>query len=78
MASQENGTKLGRPAPTCRLNTSIRGEPARIVEELKRRGIVRSNTDAFVQGVYALYKNVVERDLALARLRTLSAHDSEQ
>ena len=56
-----------------RLNTAIRGEPAQIVLDLKRRGIVRSNTEAFVQGVYALQKIIVERDLALAKLRTLSS-----
>ncbi len=58
-----------------RLNTTIRGEPAEILLELKRRGIVRSTADAFVQGIFALYKTVVDRDLALARLKTLGSEN---
>lgn len=54
-----------------RVNTVISGEPARILVELKRRGIVLSNTDALVHGLLALRNEVLKRDLAIARLRTL-------
>lgn len=54
-----------------RVNTTVSGEPARILLELKARGIVLSNTDALKQGLIALYEKVLERDLAIARLRTL-------
>lgn len=54
-----------------RVNTVISGEPARILLELKSRGIVLSNTDAVAQGLLALDERVLERDLAKARLRAL-------
>jgi len=39
-----------------RINTKVKGEPARIFIELKQRGLVRSNTDAVIQGILASMK----------------------
>jgi hypothetical protein len=58
-----------------RINTVINGEPAEILLELKKRGIILSNTDAVIQGLLALYEKVVQRDLEVARLRSLKAEE---
>lgn len=52
-----------------RLNCKIKGESAKILYELKRRGIVSSNSDAVIQGLFALHEKVIQRDLAIARLQ---------
>jgi hypothetical protein len=57
--------------PKVRINTTISGEPARILIELKNRGIATSNTDAIIQALFTLYDKIVERDLKTAQLRTL-------
>jgi hypothetical protein len=57
--------------PKVRINTKISGQPAEILLELKRRGLVTSNTDAIIQALMALYEKVVDRDLRAAQLRTL-------
>ena len=41
----------------------LTGEPARIVLELKRRGVVCSVKEAVVQGLLVYYDVVLERDL---------------
>lgn len=51
------------------IKCAVTGEPARIFHELKRRGIVRSARDAFVQGIISLHEKVVARDLQLAQLK---------
>jgi hypothetical protein len=51
------------------IKCAVVGEPARIFFELKRRGIVRSARDAFVQGIISLHEKVVARDLQLAQLK---------
>jgi hypothetical protein len=47
----------------------LRGEPARIVRELKGRGIVKSVREAVVQGLLLLYERTTERDLRRAQAR---------
>lgn len=56
-----------------RINVAIRGEPAKILQILKKRGIVTSMTDAVVQGTWALYEKVVERDIKAAQLKNETA-----
>jgi hypothetical protein len=51
------------------IKCEVLGEPARIYLELKRRGLVRSARDAFVQGIVSLHEKVVARDLQLAQLK---------
>jgi hypothetical protein len=63
--------------PDVRINTAIKGEPAEILIELKKRGIVTSNSDAVIQGLLALYEKVVQRDLAIARLKNLQAKEDD-
>jgi hypothetical protein len=54
-----------------RINTHLKGEPARVLLELKKRGLVLSNRDAVVQGILALHEKVLQRDLAQARLNRI-------
>ena len=47
----------------------LRGEPAKIVRELKERGIVKSVREAVVQGLLLLHERMAERDLRMAQAR---------
>ena len=58
-----------------RINTKISGIYADKIIDLKRRGIVRNNTDAICQGLMALKDKTIERDLAIARLKTIGKND---
>ncbi|MBL7167274.1 hypothetical protein ISS40_01245 [Candidatus Bathyarchaeota archaeon] len=48
----------------------LEGKPARIVKELKRRGIVKSVREAVVQGLLTYWDQVMVRDLREAQART--------
>jgi len=54
-----------------RINTQIRGEPAKMLLELKQRGLVGSNREAISQGILALYERVLQRDLTTKQLNTI-------
>ena len=56
-----------------RINTQVGGEPAKILVELKRRGLVTSNTDAVIQGLLALHEKVLRVDLMRTKLAEKSA-----
>ena len=47
------------------------GWPAKMLLELKRRGLVGSNREAISQGILALYEKVLQRDLATEQLNTI-------
>lgn len=47
----------------------LSGEPARIVRELKERGIVASVREAVVHGILTYYEKVLQRDMELAQLK---------
>lgn len=51
------------------IKCTVLGEPAEIFLELKRRGIVRSARDAFVQGIISLNDKILQRDLKMAQLK---------
>jgi hypothetical protein len=55
-----------------RVNCTLYGEPAKILIELKQRGLATSNTDAVIQALYALHEKIVNRDIRLAQLKTLT------
>jgi hypothetical protein len=54
-----------------RINTEIEGEPAKILLELKKRGLVSDNIDAVNQGLLVLYDRTLKRDLARLQLQRL-------
>lgn len=51
-----------------RINTVITGEPAKWLDEWKRRGLVNSYTDAIIQAIRAFNEKVIEQDLKSAQL----------
>ena len=54
-----------------RLNLVLREDVARILVELRSRGIVRSYADCINQSVQVFYAAVMKQDLLLARLKAL-------
>ena len=62
VTKKENKEKL-------HVKCTLTGEPARIVLELKERGIVRSVREAVVHGILAFYERTVERDLKNAQAK---------
>ena len=44
--------------PTARINVTLRGEPARILHQLKQLGVIRSSTDAVNQGLLLLWTQI--------------------
>jgi len=48
----------------------LEGKPARIVKELKRRGMIKSVREAVVQGLLTYWDQVMVRDLREAQART--------
>jgi hypothetical protein len=63
--------KIESEKPTQKVNIKcmVVGEPAEIFLELKRRGIVRSARDAFIQGIMCLNDKILHRDLKIAQLK---------
>lgn len=59
-----------KPQTRVRINTEIEGEPAKILLELKKRGLVSDNT-AVNQGLLVLYDRTLRRDLARLQLQRL-------
>jgi hypothetical protein len=55
-----------------RVNCTLKGKPAEILLELKKKGLVASVREAVVQGLLTLHTQIVERDLQEARLKTLN------
>jgi len=47
----------------------LRGEPARIIRELKERGVALSVREVIVQALVALEERTLERDLRSERIR---------
>ena len=44
--------------PIARINVTLRGEPARILHQLKQLGVIRSSTDAVNQGLLLLWSRI--------------------
>lgn len=52
-----------------RLNLTLHGETARILLELKTRGIIRSYADGVNQAIRLFYEKITQQDLLSARLK---------
>lgn len=48
---------------------TLSGEPARIVRELKARGVVASVREAVVHGILEYYEKILKRDLEREQLK---------
>ena len=55
-----------------RVNGTLRDEPARVLLELKRRGVCRSNMDGIGQGLLILWEKTLDRDAKQLRVQTLT------
>jgi hypothetical protein len=49
----------------------LRNETARMILELRSRGIIRSYSDGVSQGIQLFYEKILEQDLRSARLKAL-------
>ncbi|MEM3629258.1 MAG: hypothetical protein QXE06_07825 [Candidatus Bathyarchaeia archaeon] len=58
-------------APKVRLSLILYGDTAKILLELRARGVVRSFADAINQGIRLLYDRIIEQDIRCARLKAL-------
>lgn len=63
-ATDSNGQKI-------RINTVVMGEPAKWLNEWKRRGIVTSYTDAIIQALRVFNERLTEQDLKSAQLENI-------
>lgn len=61
---KSNGQKI-------RINTVVVGEPAKWLNEWKRRGIVTSYTDAIIQALRVFNEKLIEQDLKSAQLENI-------
>lgn len=59
------------------IKCSISGKPAKVLLELKSKGYCRSNVDALSQGLLALWKEVVRRELEEAQLKASKKLEGE-
>jgi len=64
-----NPSKSRQESNVVHIRASIEGEPARILLQLKDRGIIRSYVDGVCQGLLALWRDVLKRELEEAQLK---------
>jgi len=62
---------MSNQEPKVRINTTVEGDAARQLLELKRRGICSSNKDAFVQAIRLFYKSVIQSDIMEQRVKNV-------
>ena len=67
----------GKESNRVHIRCLIDGEPARILTELKNRGLVRSHVDAICQGLVCLWERVVKRQLEEAQLKASKKLEEE-
>jgi hypothetical protein len=70
--ANENGKIL-----KIRINTCVKGDPARWLHEWKRRGLVTSNTDAIIQAFRAFNEKITQQDLKSAQLGNIRRTEDE-
>ena len=61
-----------------RINTIVTGEPAKWLNEWKRRGLVTSYTDAIIQALRTFNERITEQDLKSAQLGNIKQTDELQ
>ncbi len=67
--------KNDEKSPSVRINTTVKGEPARWLEEWKRRGLVTSYTDAIIQALRTFNEKITEQDLKSAQLSNIKVEE---
>ena len=69
-ATENNGQRI-------RINTVVMGEPAKWLNEWKRRGLVTSYTDAIIQALRVFNERLTEQDLKSAQLGNIKRTEEE-
>jgi len=60
------------------IRCQVTGKPAKILAELKKRGLVRSHVDAICQGLVCLWEQVLRRQLREAQLEASQRLQEEE
>jgi hypothetical protein len=58
-----------------RINTVVIGEPAKWLNEWKRRGLVTTYTDAIIQALRVFHEKVTEQDIKSAQLESIKGFE---
>ena len=61
-----------------RLSLTLRGDTARILLELRAKGVIRSFADAVNQGIRLLYEKTIEQDIRYAHLKALQGDSKNE
>lgn len=61
-----------------RINTIVEGDPARWLNDWKRRGLVTSYTDAVIQALRAFNEKVTEQDIKSAQLGNIKRTEERE
>lgn len=69
LASKNTPHKHTDDMLSIRLNLTLHGETARILLELKSRGIIRSYADGVNQAIRLFYEKITQQNLLSARLK---------
>jgi hypothetical protein len=70
---KEGESLLKTDGPKVRLNLTLRGEPAKWLQELRLRGIIVSWHQGIVLAVEALHRELVNQELRAVQLRNLTS-----
>jgi len=73
----EHGNVHGKSKEKIRLNMILKDEAARMLAELRARGVIRSYADGVNQAIQLLYDKIMARDLSAARLKVLRLKQEE-
>jgi len=60
-----------------RVNTVITGEPAKWLNEWKRRGLITSYTDAVIQALRVFNEKLTAHDLKAVQLKNMRSSEEE-
>lgn len=77
MCSIEPDHNSSKEKARLRLNMVLKAETAKMLRELRERGIVRSYADGVNQAIQTFYDRILERDLRSARFRVLQTSQTE-
>jgi hypothetical protein len=73
----DHGNVHGKSKQKIRLNMILKDETARMLVELRARGVIRSYADGVNQAIQLFYDKIIERDLSAARLKVLRLKQEE-
>jgi hypothetical protein len=77
MCSIESDHHCSEEKARLRLNMVLKAETAKMLHELRERGIIRSYADGVNQAIQTFYDRILERDLRSARFRVLQTSQNE-